>query len=48
MRSLFLPDISCCSFDASLWRNGCIPISFALLIDISTFVQVDVGFAIGI
>ena len=48
MRFIFLPDISCCSFDALPWCNGCVATSFELLVDISTFAQVNVGFAIGI
>ena len=38
--------MSRCSFDASLWWNGCIPMSLALLVGICTFVHGDVGFAI--
>ena len=48
MKFLFSPAMSCCSFDASLWWDGCIPMPFALLVVISTFVQGGVGFAIGI
>ena len=48
VRFIFLPDMSNFSFDASLWWNGCIPMSFASVVGISTFVQGDVGFAIGI
>ena len=48
MKFIFLPDISCCSFDASLLWNGCILMSFTSLIGIYTFVKGNVGFAIGI
>ena len=43
---IFLPGISRCSFDESLWWNRCIPMSFASLVGISTFGQGDVDFAI--
>ena len=48
VRLIFLPDIYCCIFCASLRWNGCIPVSFASLVGISTLVQCDVGFYIGI
>ena len=48
MKFLFSPAMSRCSFDASLWWNGCIPMSFTSLVGISTHVQDDVSFDIGI
>ena len=48
VRFIFLPDIYCCSFGASLRWNECIPVSFASLVGISTLVQCNVGFYIGI
>ena len=48
VKFIFSLAISCCIFDASFWWNRCIPMSFPSLEDISTHVQVDVGFAISI
>ena len=45
---IFLPDIPRRSFDVSLWWNGSIPMSLSSLIGISTFVQGNVSFSIGI
>ena len=46
--SLFLPAMSRSSFDAPLWWNVCIPMSFTSLVGIYTNVQGNVGFGIGI
>ena len=43
---IFSPAISPCSVDASLWWNGCIPMSFTSLIVIFTHVQGNIDFAI--
>ena len=48
MRFIFLTDIFCCIFDASNWWNGFVHMSFVSLVEISTFLQGDVGFAIDI
>ena len=48
VKFLFSYPMSRCSFGASLWWNGYIPMSFELLVVISTHVQGDVGLDIGI
>ena len=43
VKFIFLPAIYCFIFDASLWCNGCIPMSFSFLVGISAFLKGGVG-----